>query len=79
MLGGGEPSIIKGPIGRYGCDSPPILIETMLARMSEKFGNLDVILITGDFSGHHIAMRSDEEDIEKSYALLLETLGNINE
>ena len=80
MLGSGQPSIIKSPMGRYGCDSPPILIETMLSRMAEKYDDLDVIFITGDFAGHHIAMTSDEEeDIEKTYALLLETLGNLNE
>ena len=81
MLGGGEPSIIKGPIGRYGRDSPPILIETMLERINDKFGELDVILVTGDFIGHHIAMShsGEQEAIEETYALLLETLGNINE
>lgn len=80
MAGSGELSSIKAPIGRYGCDSPPVLIETMLSRMVEKFGELDVILITGDFAAHHISMSSSPgQTIEETYALLLETLGSINE
>ena len=79
MQGGGVPSMIKAPMGRYGCDGPTILIENMFTRMAEKFSDLDVILITGDFAAHHIAMSSGEKDDEKTYALLLETLGYLNE
>lgn len=47
--------------------------------MTEKFGKLDVILLTGDFAAHHIAMPADEQDAEKTYALLLETFGYLNQ
>ena len=79
MQGGGIPSLIKAPMGRYGCDSPTILIDHMFTRMAEKFNDLDVILLTGDFAAHHVAMSSGEKDDEKTYALLLETFGYLNE
>lgn len=79
MPGSGVESIIKAPLGRYGCDCPLILIDSMLSRLAETQPDLDVILMTGDFAGHHIAMQFGEPDIEKTYALLLETLGYLNE
>ena len=77
--GSGTPSALKAPMGRYGCDSPVVLIEQMLNRMIEKYGKQDVILLTGDFTAHHVAMPADEAEAEKTYALLLETLGYLNE
>ena len=47
-------------MGRYGCDPPTVLIEHMLTRFNEKFGEQDVILITGDFAAHHVAMTGHE-------------------
>ena len=69
----------KAPMGRYGCDSPTVLIEQMLTRMNEKYGKLDVIFLTGDYVAHHIAMPKDDEDAKRTYVFLLETLGYLNE
>jgi len=51
----------------------------MLERHIQKFGKQDVILLTGDFAAHHIAMPVDDADAEKTYVLLLETIGYLNE
>ena len=77
--GAGEPSHIHAPMGRYGCDPPVILLEQLMNRMHEKYGKQDVIFLTGDLVAKHIAMPTDEEDAEHTYALLLESLGYLNE
>ena len=46
--------------------------------MTEYYGEQDVIFVTGDLAAKHIAM-SSEEETEKTYALMLETLGYLNE
>ena len=40
------------PMGRYGCDTPAVLIETMLEELDSSHGDLDVIIMTGDYVGH---------------------------
>ena len=54
--GEGEPTARFAPMGRYQCDCPSILIDTMLRRFVEHFGKQDVIFFTGDFTAHHVAM-----------------------
>ena len=49
-----------------------------MTRMTEYYGEQDVIFVTGDLAAKHIAM-SSEEETEKTYALMLETLGYLNE
>ena len=49
-MGTEEP--LKAPMGRYGCDSPTILIETMLDELKRLHGDLDVIVLTGDSVAH---------------------------
>ena len=39
-------------MGRYGCDTPAVLIETMLEELDSSHGDLDVIIMTGDYVGH---------------------------
>ena len=74
--GEGEPTYLFAPMGRYQCDCPSILIETMLKRFKEKFGKQDVIFLTGDFNAHHVAMR--KETSENTYPLLLDTMAHVN-
>ena len=52
-----------------------------MTRFNQKFGKQDVILVTGDFVTHHVAISKSlsEEEAQKSYALLVETLGHVNE
>ena len=79
MPNSGTPSKDKATMGRYGCDSPVVLIDQMLHRMVEKFGKQDVILLTGDLVAHHVAMPGSEADAERTYALLIESMGYVNE
>ena len=70
----GLPSDIKAPMGRYGCDSPKVLLETMLDEFNDSHGKQDVIFVTGDLSSHHTAMNVDRgPDDEDTYPLLMST------
>ena len=46
-------------MGRYGCDSPMILLETMLQEFNRSHGKQDVIIFTGDMASHYTAMDYD--------------------
>ena len=74
--GAGDKTAIEAPMGRYQCDCPPILIETMLHRFDEHFGKQDVIFLTGDFAAHHVAMHGP--DAPNTYNLLLDTFYAVN-
>jgi hypothetical protein len=50
---------IKAPMGRYGCDPPMTLIDTMLDAFKEYHGEQDVIFLTGDLNAHHVAMNAE--------------------
>ena len=43
------------PIGRINCDPSPILVDYMLQRFTEAFGDVDVILVTGDHVAHGVS------------------------
>ena len=47
-------------LGRFECDPPYILVDYMLTRFSESFGDVDVLLVTGDHVAHDIAPDLDE-------------------
>ena len=55
MVDGGVLAEDLAPMGRYGCDPPSILIETMLEEFIKSHGKQDVIVLAGDFIGHHTA------------------------
>ena len=38
--------------GRFGCDPPQLLLETMFKIMKEEHADLDVLLVPGDIVGH---------------------------
>lgn len=61
------------PMGRYGCDSPAILVETMLDELELSHGpDLDVIILTGDSIAHQTA-KMYPDPAQDMYALLLST------
>ena len=66
-------------MGRYECDSPAILIETMLKRFNEEYGKQDVIFLTGDLTAHSTAAPIDDPTWKDTYALLLSCFTGINE
>lgn len=69
---------IKAPMGRYGCDPPGALIETMLDEFIKSHGKQDVIFLTGDQAGHHTAMPVDDPDYtQNTYPLLLASLAGV--
>ena len=79
MEGSGEFTTVRAPMGRYGCDSPAILVEQMLTRLVDRYGKQDVILVTGDFAAHHLNKSEDEDEVTQTYALMLDTMGHLNE
>ena len=38
MKGSGMPSTTTAPMGRYGCDPPVVMLESLLYNFNEKFG-----------------------------------------
>jgi hypothetical protein len=47
-------------LGRYGCDSNTDLIRTMFQRFNDKFGKVDVLLVTGDHTAHSVSAKDDD-------------------
>lgn len=43
-------------MGRYGCDPPRILLETMCDEFNRSHGPQDVMLLSGDLSAHYTSM-----------------------
>ena len=71
----------NAPMGRYGCDSPMILLETMLQEFNESHGKQDVIIFTGDMASHYTAMDIDDLPSRKkeTYSLLMATHSGITQ
>ena len=67
----------KAPMGRYLCDSPEILISTMLRALKEQHEDSDVIFVTGDYIAHQTAKAYPNED-KRLYAMLLSTHARIS-
>ena len=63
---------LKAPMGRYSCDSPKILIETMFEEFKHSHGKQDVIILTGDFIAHQTAKVYPDPSYDL-YGLLLKT------
>ena len=65
-------------MGRYGCDPPAVLIDTMLDALIKEHGKQDVIFLLGDMSSHHTAMPVDDPSYtENTYPLLLASLTGV--
>ena len=47
-------------LARYGCDPSPEFIDMIFQRFNESFGEMDVILLTGDMVGHDMDPERDE-------------------
>ena len=47
------------PIARINCDPSETLVDFMLQRFNEAFGQVDVILVTGDHVAHKVAPHHD--------------------
>jgi hypothetical protein len=43
------------PVGRIFCDSPPVLVDSMLDKLQRDAPDLDVLFVTGDIVGHGYA------------------------
>ena len=73
VVNGGTLTDEKAPMGRYGCDVPIVLIETMFEEFNRSHGKQDVIILTGDFNAHHTAMSYpyDPATDPETYSLLL--------
>ena len=52
---GTEKALIKAPMGRYGCDAPANLTEYMLQRLTDTWGQPDIILFPGDHVSHGLS------------------------
>jgi len=71
--------VLPAPMGRYGCDPPQILLETMFQNFKDTFGEMDVIVVTGDFNGHSVAADPNDPDWKQTYSLLLDTYAGLNQ
>lgn len=50
------------PLARYDCDGNADLLDFMFTRHREVFGDMDFILVPGDFAAHKLAERVPDED-----------------
>ena len=53
--GSGSSESQTAPIGRIDCDPSETLVDYMLQRFKVVFGEVDVLLVTGDHVAHDIA------------------------
>lgn len=59
-------------LGRYGCDSPPCLIEAVFSKINRD-NKPDVLLMAGDYTSHDVASKSqDDSVIAYHYSVLKE-------
>ena len=58
--GSGSSESQTAPIGRINCDPSTTLVTYMLQRFNEAFGEVDVLLVTGDHVAHDIAPDMDD-------------------
>ena len=76
-------TLIQAPLGRYGCDSPPVLVEYMFRRYKEAFGEPDLLLFQGDHITHGLAQYLPPPGNTSYYDIALDTLkdyaGMLNE
>ena len=73
--GRGIPSTIHAPMGRYGCDSPAALVESMLQGFLAKEGKQDVIFFTGNFAAHHVVkIDKNGHESKETQEMMLDTL-----
>ena len=78
--GWGYPTTINAPMGRYECDCPATLVETMFRRMKEAFGHQDVIFLAGDLPAHYTSMPVETRQNPKdTFSLLLDTFSGVNQ
>jgi len=56
------------PFGRYGCDVPVNLINLFMGHLNKTGGDIDVILVSGDYTAHDIASKRGRS--EPNYAML---------
>eukprot|EP00347_Sterkiella_histriomuscorum_P018186 403346462 len=65
-------SKIYAPLGRILCDSPALIVEGFIKRISELKEPIDYLLLTGDMVGHTLSIELYEEDQPELYAKLKE-------
>ena len=51
--------IEEAPLARFNCDPSSTLVDYMLTRFTEVFGDVDVLLVNGDHIAHGIAPHHD--------------------
>ena len=61
-------------MGRYGCDAPRVLVEYMLRRYKEAFGEPDLLLFQGDHVTHGLSQYLPPPGNMTYYDILLDTL-----
>ena len=66
-------------LGRWGCDSPMDLVDTITSYIVEKHSDLDVLMMSGDFTGHGISTKEykDQKIIEAHYKILKSTMSDL--
>ena len=54
-VAGGAKATEEAPLGRINCDPSTAMIDFMFQRFTDVYGEVDVLLVPGDFIGHGIA------------------------
>jgi hypothetical protein len=50
------------PYGRYGCDVSPTLTNLLLGKLKEVAGDVDIMLVSGDYTAHDISAKRGVKD-----------------
>ena len=67
------------PFGRPGCDSPQLLVESLMKQMKQQHGDLDVILVPGDLVTHGLSVEMPEINRESKYDRLTAVIDSVSD
>lgn len=59
-IGNSGASEVYAPIGRYGCDSGPQVVDMLIQRFKAQFGEVDVLIVPGDHTAHQISAKDTD-------------------
>jgi len=67
---GGDYESLEAPIGRFKCDPSPTLIDYLFQRFTEVFGDVDVLLVTGDSVRHGTAPDHSDAVVSRDWPII---------
>ena len=67
------------PFGRPGCDSPQLLVESIMKQMKQQHSDLDVILVPGDLVAHGLSVEMPELNRDSKYNRLTAVIDSVSD